>query len=564
MRASATGSYLRIRAIAGTHVVVLAWDFVDLPDVPALVAEDNLLGFAVHRKTFDAAGNVETSHYLRGLKRFEDKDRGLHPGTLVSTSEHPVQSFLWADYTAATGVQYEYAVEPVFGEPKKLRVEEAQGISVRIRCETTSAPAGKETRHEIYFNRGVIGSQAYAREFGNVAPDPDAPASRPMKWLSRGLYEALLAFIKRGAKQGMGLRAALYEFHYLPVAQALRDAAGKGDVQIVYDAASSYKVENEATIEQAGLADFVHPRTVSAGLRHNKFIVLLKDDTPVSVWTGSTNISAGGIFGHSNVGHIVHDLEIAAQYLAYWERLQRNLTAAKLRAPNAKATPTPSLPLQPGTHLLFSPREAKETPQAEKTLQWYANLADAAQRLVCFTAAFDIAPEFQVVFQKQNNVLRYIVKDDPLKKTEDIGTDGDVTFAAGGHLAEDNALANALGESDNPLNSNDYIHTKYMLVDPLGEQPTVVTGSANFSSSSQVQNDENMLVIHGDTRVADIYFGEFMRLFDHHYARYLAAKYQRNPKSPGNYLKQRTDQWLPAHLDPSNYRSKRRRYFVGL
>ena len=137
-------------------------------------------------------------------------------------------------------------------------------------------------------------------------------------------------------------------------------------------------------------------------------------------------------------------------------------------------------------------------------------------------------------------------------------------FAPGGYLAEDNAITNAIKESDNPLNEhNDFIHTKYMLVDPLGDHPTVVTGSANFSSSSQTQNDENMLVIHGDTRVADIYFGEFMRLFDHHYARYLAAKYRHNPKSPGNYLKEQTDQWLSAHLDPSNFRSKRRRYFIG-
>ena len=135
--------------------------------------------------------------------------------------------------------------------------------------------------------------------------------------------------------------------------------------------------------------------------------------------------------------------------------------------------------------------------------------------MVCFTAAFDIAHEFQVVFRKQNDVLRYIVKDDPLSTTENIGTDGDVVFAAGGHL-EFGALANFLQESSNPLNSNDYIHTKYMLVDPLGHSPVVVTGSANFSNASQVSNDENMLVIKGDTRVADIYFGEFMRLFDHH------------------------------------------------
>jgi phosphatidylserine/phosphatidylglycerophosphate/cardiolipin synthase-like enzyme len=199
----------------------------------------------------------------------------------------------------------------------------------------------------------------------------------------------------------------------------------------------------------------------------------------------------------------------------------------------------------------------------QKTLQWYADLAANARQLVCFTAAFEIAPEFQKVLQAQNDVLRYVIKDDPLRKTEDIGTDGDVIFAAGSYLGEDNPLTNALKERDNPLNSNDYVHTKYLLVDPLGEQPTVVTGSANFSAASQEKNDENMLVIHGDTRVADIYFGEFMRLFDHHYARYLAAKYQARPGSTGNYLKAQVGQWLPAHLDPSNYRSKRRRYLVG-
>jgi phosphatidylserine/phosphatidylglycerophosphate/cardiolipin synthase-like enzyme len=43
----------------------------------------------------------------------------------------------------------------------------------------------------------------------------------------------------------------------------------------------------------------------------------------------------------------------------------------------------------------------------------------------------------------------------------------------------------------------------------------LITGSANFSKNSTVNNDENMLVIRGDKRVVDTYLGEFMRLFDH-------------------------------------------------
>ena len=161
----------------------------------------------------------------------------------------------------------------------------------------------------------MIGSQAYAREFGNREPDAENPRSKEMKWLSRGLFEALVRFIGL-AGDGMALRAALYEFHYQPVANAFAKAIEAGaDVKIVYDAESNYKVDNEATIETARLDDYdaVIPRTVSEGIRHNKFIVLLKDGKPVAVWTGSTNISAGGIFGHSNVGHVVWDEDVAAE-----------------------------------------------------------------------------------------------------------------------------------------------------------------------------------------------------------------------------------------------------------
>ena len=91
-------------------------------------------------------------------------------------------------------------------------------------------------------------------------------------------------------------------------------------MKIVYDAESSYKIENLETIGRAGLdaAGRVIPRTVTEGIRHNKFVVLLRITGPIGVWTGSTNISAGGIFGHSNVGHMVWDRGVAAEYLDYW------------------------------------------------------------------------------------------------------------------------------------------------------------------------------------------------------------------------------------------------------
>lgn len=45
-----------------------------------------------------------------------------------------------------------------------------------------------------------------------------------------------------------------------------------------------------------------------------------------------------------------------------------------------------------------------------------------------------------------------------------------------------------------------YVHNKFMLID----DPIVVGGSVNFSDASTLKNDENMIVVRGNTRVADI------------------------------------------------------------
>lgn len=563
---SKPGTILKVRAIAGLHAVILAWDFrkkITLGAGTLPVDLRDLLGFAIERAELDAAGNVVESYQLRGIKRFKNKDEGLAPGTPMPLDEHPVQTFQWSDYTAKPATRYIYTVTPMVGTPKNLTPRPGAASAVDVTTEPEEGPVAAGVRHDIYFNRGVIGSQAYARKFGNAEPDADNPESAEMKWLSRGLFEGLLKFIGEARGDGYALRAAFYEFHYLPVAHALRGAVEAGvDVKIVYDAESSYKEENIATLKAADLFhnDIHRPRTVTEGIRHNKFVVLLKDNNPVAVWTGSTNISAGGIFGHSNVGHAVWNKDVAQAFLDYWGRLEQNLTPTKIRVPNRTATPTPAGPPPKGTTPLFSARDDKDSVE---TLQWYADRMNDATRIMCFTVAFNLDELFQTVISQDNDVLRYIVKDDPLGSGEAIGRDRDVLFAGGAYLGS-GVLANFLKERDNPLNSNDYIHTKFLLVDPLGKDPLVITGSANFSRPSQRINDENMLVIRGNLRVADIYFGEYMRVFDHHYARYVVRILQQEGSSDPNagYLKPTPGEWVRSHFDKDSPKAKRRRYFT--
>jgi phosphatidylserine/phosphatidylglycerophosphate/cardiolipin synthase-like enzyme len=116
-----------------------------------------------------------------------------------------------------------------------------------------------------------------------------------------------------------------------------------------------------------------------------------------------------------------------------------------------------------------------------------------------------------------------------------------------------------IGEGLSGFNKNLYIHDKFIIVDPLGDNPVVVTGTANSSKTSQHTNDENMLVIRGDTLVADVYFGEFLRVFDHPNVRYLTRKAREAQVNGqgGGHLETLQPQWLPAHLQgaaPSRFR----------
>ena len=77
--------------------------------------------------------------------------------------------------------------------------------------------------------------------------------------------------------------------------------------------------------------DALCARRTQAKIAHNKFIVLLHDGKPKEVRTGSTNFTEGGIYGHSNLGHIVRSPRVAARYVAHWKQLRSDPKAAVLR-----------------------------------------------------------------------------------------------------------------------------------------------------------------------------------------------------------------------------------------
>jgi phosphatidylserine/phosphatidylglycerophosphate/cardiolipin synthase-like enzyme len=316
-------------------------------------------------------------------------------------------------------------------------------------------------------------------------------------------------------------------------------------------------------------------------IQHNKFMVLLKgaQQRPTEVWTGSTNISMGGIHGQTNVGHWVRNPAVAEKYQAYWELLsgdpggQADDSGADARKKNAKfksaveaihTVPKQWADIPHGVTPVFSPRSGLTV------LDLYVSLVDSAKLVSCITLAFGINKAFKEQLT-DNTAHSHIVfmllekKDKPNPRAKDplvvINASNNVYKAWGSFLQdplyqwtkETNAARLQLNQHVS------YVHSKFLLMDPLGDDPIVVTGSANFSDSSTNSNDENMLIIRGDQRVADIYFTEFNRLFNHYYFRSVVeATSEAGHSESGDslFLKEKAEEWLVKYK-PGKLRQKR-------
>ena len=564
------------RAIAGTRVVLFG---MSRPES----AIDGLLGFAIERTELPGG----EPRFLDNFIRFAANDREDNPDH--SSRHNPFQAFYWGDYTAKPDTEYRYRVIPLYGTSGALEEREPVELKVRTQSETAGT-------HSIFFNRGAAASQAFAKSHHDPRPDKDKTGAA-FRFLSRGLAEGLTAFIRQATGPEFALRGAFYEFHYKPVLDEFRKAGKRGaDVKIVFDAVDNAK---PATAKHDAVAAF--PRDVNltaiaaarlpAGMTkkrenkarsdfaHNKFVVLLRNGVPEQVWTGSTNISEGGLYGQSNVGHLVRDGDVAASYLEYWKQLFDDPDRDDLRSFDATNTPVPTkLELPPeGITTVFSPRPTKGVPDA---LKWYAKRMAESTGAVFLTAAFGVSGDLAAVFKTpEEKYLRYLLLDKVDKRgrptIELINRDPSNRVTPGAFIGKGGWrqwVEEKLTDLDGHVR---FIHTKYMLIDPLGDDPIVITGSANFSPHSTTGNDENMLVIRGDTEVADDYVGEFMRLFTHYQFR-AKTKTPTDDVSPGPHendtgtspakrlvLKETSKEWANRFYVRGSPEEKERLLFSG-
>lgn len=601
MRASARQRGLTVRAIAGAHTVILGFDLSD-------ARRAGCLGFSIRRTDLGPRQSASRSakpiaHWLEnrlGFPHASDVDAGaaaveseakgvqiiqpadmlvdFRPPVMVGpgaapngTDRSPWQSFRYVDSGIEPDHRYRYRVIAQYGRWDKLQAGPAASVTV-----TTEDPARQQTA--VFFNRAAASSQKYMELFGNIDPDELQPAAKrdeALAWLSRGLEEGLLAFLAQATGPVYALHIALYEFQKPRPLEALAAARQRGaEVKVVYhmdkpgagDSAHTGK-RNEQAAAQAGLTAVCVPRTRQGAISHNKFVVLLKQGTPQAVWTGSTNWTDGAIYGQLNVGHAVYDPAVAEKYERYFNLLYADTLREDLTRELASLNALPeTVPTAPGIWPLFSPAPQKTDQDELRVIKLYADICQGAQcLLVC--APFALHPQLTRVLLEPTQTgaplstqkLRFLL----LNMEGNLGADQQVAVVDGQPGREVSVavtLRNPLHDFQNRLLADTesfrhrgiHVHAKFIIADPLGDDPVIVTGSANFSANSTESNDENTLIIRGPayTAIADIYTTEFFRMFDSYSFR---GKQQQRESEGKRLALAEDDGWTRRHYEPDEH-----------
>jgi phosphatidylserine/phosphatidylglycerophosphate/cardiolipin synthase-like enzyme len=559
-------SAVLVRAYASPTLVFLAFDW---PDGPRY---GDFLGFAIKRSPGHKKG--VTSDFLSNKLGFGNpaKDKGPHP-----SNEAPIQKFQWWDAgigSADRGKSFDYTVYPVRGTgPGQLKLIAADATTVRVRV-----PHEVDGSIGTYFNRAVVSSQSFARLVQSGRSFDDQ-----MAWLANGLQNAVPDFLA-GARDGVA--TAIYHLTdnrwIVPAFQHLQCAAC-----LVYNLKPDDQADVPAANALSGGLCTLCPRT-KTNIMHHKFIVRNEGKTPTAVLMGSANFTPEALTVQANLLHTFESKQLARWYAARQLLLQNDPTKAQ----TAKQAKWLSVTDIPGTkaRVFFSPEPKGQRASIEAVVE----AVKAAKKSVLFCmfsptdpallkAIMQAGDDKKMMYGLLNSIVdpakaeRNRVAKDPEKAmasptpTQEIQTEvfhrsqeqrDIVSFAffgakgakaPAGFLPElatlDTSRYSLLPASAGHGVPTVHIHHKFIVIDGETAEPTIYTGSANMSKNSVENNDENLLELKGNAKLAQIYVAEFFRLYDHYRARALwnrgsAKGTSTNKGHSGLRLRTKRDDWV--------------------
>lgn len=509
---------VKVRSYTSPTLVLLAFDWPDGG------SRQDFLGFAIRRFPGYAG---ESESWLPNRIGFE----GPAPeGGDLPSNASPIQKFLWWDARIDEGDRgktFTYKVAPVVGTPDSSNLVAECETSLPV---TVPRPVNPELGVGTYFNRAVVSSQAFAKEFGRDLDEEKL--HKALAWLANGLQNAIPGFLKESA----AVEGAIYHLTDSEwVLPALEEYQGRAS--LVYNETSKDDSNADAVKHLGSKVEFF-PRT-RMKIMHNKFLVRVEgsgeESKPVALLTGSANFTTEGLSTQANVLHTFESPGLAELYRARKVLLQDDPKKGPTVA-GAKGWSDPVL-LKDGktsVRAFFSPESRRES------IDTIVDAVDKATNSVLFClfmptdqplrdAVFKAGDEGKMMFGLMNKISETEPDEEPTdasavtrveiyhrsKNKKDVYAhssyprDGQPE----GFWFEASSLPGK--KSKYPV----YIHHKFVIIDAETDHSVVYTGSANMSKSSLAFNDENLLEIRGSRELAAAYLAEFLRLYEHYRAR---------------------------------------------
>ncbi|WP_311886683.1 MULTISPECIES: phospholipase D-like domain-containing protein [unclassified Pseudomonas] len=535
----------RVKAYAGSNGVLLAMDLAES-------RRQGLLGFAIEKQQ-----GAKPWLFLFNSLTFPGKAHTFPQFHATPSDKAPLQKFRWADYAANPGMTIHYRVHLAYGTADAPQLGEA--LELTITCDD-----GQPSGQSVIFNRAVAASQAFQRKFPDLDAQISANKNMPIEawpdaarqWLENGLLGRLLGFIERAVDGQWALDIAIYEYQLQVIVDAVNTALARGvQVRVLYHARPD---DEDTTINEASLAKL--PATSKLGrithnIFHNKFMVLSRvgegaQRTPQAVLCGSTNFTANGVYRQANVVHVLDDAAVSASYLRTFEEVWA--TPADVGATRDWITAHNPMDAAQPLFAGFSPR----TGGAD--LREFVEIIEAAQKDVLFVTAFSLPDSIlnALLGKPNDDILRYGLQNTASRITG-FHADRTAEFAATALL--NNGLEGWLRENMKGQKGNLLVHTKAVVTDFTTDTPTIISGSHNLSASASNGNDENYLIIRGDTDLADRYGLELLRFYEHYRFRYFAKKQALKQVSPLAV----DDRWTNDYYVEGDLRQLSRLRFAG-
>jgi hypothetical protein len=293
---------------------------------------------------------------------------------------------------------------------------------------------------------------------------------------------------------------AVYSFFGLnDVANTIVAAKNRGvKVRIVYDARD---VQSSMQILlDNGILMSQRPSNLD-GIMHNKFAIFdSRDSEPVNdwVWTGSWNWTSTELNWRNNVIEI-NDPSLAQTYQDEFEEMwgSENDTPNSSNAKfGSEKTDNTSHSFSIGgipVGLYFSPSDQTES------------------KIINTMASADSSIYFAILSFTSDGIFNSIEQRHSLGLSDLRGIINDVNVQG----SEFSNLQNLSGSEVFAFNIGGTLHHKYGVVDASSatSDPTVISGSHNWSRNANESNDENTLIIH-DVYIANQYMQEFKKRYN--------------------------------------------------